>query len=70
MNEVDHRERLEKCGRETNHAQVGKTGFCRCTHVMFPMDEKEIELCPETRGGGGRICSLEKGHKGGHIYEC
>ena len=26
---------IECCGRETGHAEVKGTGFCRCTHAMF-----------------------------------
>jgi hypothetical protein len=63
------KESIERCGRETNHALVKGTGFCRCTHVMFP-DEEERPRCTNTRGGGGRTCSLDEGHKGAHVFEC
>jgi hypothetical protein len=28
-------ESIAACARETQHAQVKGTGFCRCTHAMF-----------------------------------
>lgn len=28
-------EEIEKCDKETGHAQVAGTYFCRCTHVMY-----------------------------------
>jgi hypothetical protein len=27
-------------------------------------------MCGYARGGGGRTCPLEKGHKGQHIFQC
>ena len=66
----NYKQKIADCERETDHAQVAETSFCRCTHVMFSPVEEEIEFCDETRGGGGRVCSLVKGHTGAHIYEC
>ena len=66
----DYRQKIKDCKRATEHSQVAGTGFCRCTHVMFPREEETREFCDETKGGGGRICSLAKEHTGAHIYEC
>lgn len=34
-NVADMQAEISKCEAETNHAQVAKTGFCRCTAVMY-----------------------------------
>lgn len=63
---------VERCGKETNHALVIGTGFCKCAHAMFDFDPiLDVKpRCDESRGGGGRTCYKPTGHKGGHAYEC
>lgn len=31
----DMQAEIKRCEEETNHAQVAKSGFCRCTAVMY-----------------------------------
>jgi hypothetical protein len=62
---------VEDCRAKTSHALVVGTGFCACTHAMYDETPDELpERCTETRGGGGRICSLPLGHEGYHLYDC
>jgi hypothetical protein len=33
--EAEYNADIDLCGKETNHAEVPGTGFCRCTHAMY-----------------------------------
>lgn len=70
---MSRRPLVEQCRIETDHALVEGTGFCVCTHAMYDFDpilDMPKEHCGDPRGGGGRTCFLDAGHKGPHQFEC
>lgn len=48
-------EEIERCGMETDHANVVGTGFCSCTHVMFcdPKTDRELNMDAAKRNPRG-----------------